>query len=286
VPLSSGLRLLFEKVSGLLGHFSIEYLHGKIPMYEKKELLLSECRKTFIEIGTSLCILAGKYEPKYAQRASILKNFYANQFPELSEVLPELPKKVMEYTDLRFKFNSLELEEDPIDLWFSAQKYLKEAVRFYIKSYTGECVSDWNTFPKLMRTVARDYYKPFLGPLLQRRLHLSSKFALNLASFAYQGLTNIEYSYVVALNKEGVPLRPLLSWQISPSLKYFTAGALLLFSLRRDATVEKDLLDIAAKELRNCVSSKISSYDAAGWEKLRIRFLKAHSLYVGYHFVK
>lgn len=286
VPLSSGLRLLFEKVCGLLGHFSIAYVQGKTPTYQEKESLLSECRKTFIEIGTALCILAGKYEPKYAQRAKVLENFYATQFPELARVLPELPKKVIEYTDLRLRSYSIKNCEDPVELWFSAQSYLKETFKFYLKSYTGKSMSDWNTLPNLMRTVAREYYKPFLGPLLQTRLHFSSRFILDLATFLYQGLTNLEYAYVVALNKEGTPLRLLLKWYISPSLKYFTAGAMLLFSLNRDTTIEKSLLKSAAKELRNCIPVEFSSFDTSGWEELRCRLLKAHSLYRGYHLVK
>jgi hypothetical protein len=286
VPLSSGLRLLFEKVCGLLGNFSIAYVQGKMPTYQEKESLVSECHKTFIEIGTALCILAGKYEPKYAQRAKVLENLYATQFPELARVLPELPKKVIEYTDLRLRSYSLENYEDPVELWFSARNYLRESFNFYLKSYTGKSLSDWNALPVLMRAVAREYYKPFLGPLLRARLRFSSRFVLDLATFLYQGLTNLEYAYVVALSNAGASLRPLMRWYVSPSLKYFPAGAMLLFSLNRDATIEKDLLKSAAKELRHCIPVELFSFDASGWEELRCRFLKAHSLYRGYHLVK
>jgi len=286
VPLSSGLRLLFEKVTGLLGHFSIDFVHGKIPTQVEKELLVSQCRKTFIELGTALCILARKYEPKFAQQAVVLRDHYRIEFPKLAEVLPELPDKVAQYTNLRLNPNLTDVEEDPIELFFSAQSYLKETIRFYIRSCTGKSLTDWTTLPELMRTVARTYYIPFLGPIMRRRFGLSSKSALILAGFLYQGLVNIEYSYVVALNKEGTPIRPLLSWNMSPSLKYFTSGTLLLFSLNRNATVDAGMLEIAEKELRNCVSSRIASFDSRGWEELRMRFLKARSLYKGYHFVK
>jgi len=261
-------------------------MQGKTPNFQGKELLVSECRKTFIEIGTALCILAGKYEPRYAQRAKILENFYATQFPELAQVLPELPKKVTEYTDLKLRSHSPENCEDPIELWFSAQSYLRVALNFYLKRYTRKSLSDWNALPLLMRTVARYYYKPFLGPLLHARLHFSNNFLLNVANLLYQGLTNLEYIYVVALGQRRIHLRPLMRWHISPSLKYFPAGAMLLFSLNRDATIEKDLLQSAAEELRNCIPVEISSFDASGWEELRLHFLKAHSLYRGYHFVK
>lgn len=287
IPLSSGLRLLFEKVCGLLGHFSTAYVQRKTPNYQEKESLVSECHKTFIEIGTALCILAGKYEPKYAQRAKVLENSYSTQFPELARVLPELPKKVTEYTDVKLNTRaSMENYEDPIELWFSARSYLREVLSFYLKRYTGKSLSNWKNLPNLMRTVARVYYNPFLDPLLRARLQFSSRFALAVASLLYQGLTNLEYVYVVALKQRRIHLRPLLSWRISPSLKYFSAGVMLLFSLNRDATIKKSLLKSAADELRNCVPVKISSFDASGWEEVRYHFLQAYSLYRGYHFVK
>ena len=286
VPISSGLRVLFEKVIGLLGYFSINYVDSKEPTSEEKEYLLSECHKTFIEIGTALCILAGKYEPRFAKRAKILKDFYQVKFPRIAEVLPDLPKKVLEYTNLRLNPESLHVEEDPIDLWFITRNYLKETLKFYAETYAGKSISTWKNFPKLTTAIASEYYKPFLGPFLNNRLHLSNPHLLHLAAFLYQGLTNLEYSYVTTLRGEGNLLKPLKNWHISPSLKYFTAAALLLFSLDRDGNVEKVLLKTAQEELDKCVYVHLPSFDKRSWEKLRIRLLKARDLYRGYHFVK
>jgi len=286
VPISSGLRLLFEKVSGLLGTFSVNYLGSEEPTTEESNFLLSECRKTFIEIGTSLCILAGKYESKYSQRAQILPGFYRAKFPKLAQLLPELPEKVLEYTDLRLNPSSMHVEEDPVDLWFLTRDYLKETIKFYLEAYAGKSISTWNDLPKLVRTIGSEYYKPYLGPLMENRLHWSNAFVLHLAAYLYQGLTNLEYSYVTASTGEGNSLQSLLSWQISPSLKYFTAGTLLLSSLGRDGSVEKVLLKMAQKELAKCVYSSLPSFDKRSWERLRIRYLKARKLYIGYHFLR
>jgi hypothetical protein len=286
VPISSGLRLLFEKVTGLLGYFNINYIESEEPTSEAKDYLLSECHKTFIEIGSALCILAEKYEPKFSQRAQILQSFYSAKFPRLSQVLPELPEKVLEYTYLRLHPGSLHIEEDPINLWFITRHYLKETLKFYVEIYAGKKISDWNNFPKLMKVIASEYYKPLLGPFLRNRLHLVNSYLIHLASFLYQGLTNLEYSYITTSKREGNPLKPLQSWSVSPSLKYFTAGALLLFSLHRDGSVERVMLKTAQKVLDKCVYSDIDSFDKRGWEELRIRFLKARNLYRGFHFVK
>jgi hypothetical protein len=286
VPLSSGLRLLFEKVTGLLGYFNVKYVESVKPTNEEEGYLLSECRKTFIEIGTALCILAGKYEPKFSQRAQILKDIYHAKFPKLFQVIPELPNKVIEYTDLRLNPKSPHVTEDPIDLWFLARKYIEETLRFYLEAYCGRSILDWSSLPRSVKVLSPEYYKPFLGPLLSNRLHLSNEHVLHLAGFLYPGLTNIEYSYVTTSNGEGNPWKPLQSWHVSPSLKYFTAGALLLFSLSKDGSVDKDLLKTAQEELGKLVYSNVPSFDKRSWEKLRIRFLKARDLYRGYHFVR
>ena len=286
VPISSGLRLLFEKVTGLLGYFNVNYLESKKPTSEEKEYILSECHKTFIEIGTALCILGGKYEPKFSQRARVLNGFYRTKFPKIAKVLPDLPKKILEYTNLRLNPESSYFDEDPIDLWFITKDYLKETLKLYAEIYAGKSISDWSNFPELVRAIAPEYYKPFLGPLLRNRLHLSNTHILHLIAFLYQGLTNLEYSYVTFSRRAGNPLKPLQSWHVSPSLKFFTAGALLLFSLGRDGSVEKILMRRAQEELDKCLYSDINSFGDQSWEKLQTRFLKARDLYRGYHFVK
>jgi hypothetical protein len=287
VPLSSGLRLLFEKVSGLLGHFSAAFLYGKISE-EEKETLIYECHKTFIEAGTALCILAKQYEPRYAVRARMLPVFYSTRFPKLARLLPELPRRIEEYTSFRLRFNAEELREDPVDLWFAARSCLLEILRFYLEVYSGKSMQEWKDLPNLVGMIARDYYKPFLGPVLHTRVHLSSKLLLSVGNILFQGLTNSEYVYVVFSDIGKIYLRPLMRWQVSPSLKYFTAGAILLLSLNRDATVEGDLLKEAGELLRYCIPVRISSQDISGWEEMRLNFLKARALYQseGYHFVK
>jgi hypothetical protein len=286
VSISSGLRLLFEKVTGLLGTFSLTYMGARELTIEERDGILSECRRTFLDIGAALCILAGKYEARFSQRSRIFPDLYRAKFSKLAQILPELPEKVIEYTNLRLNPGTRYVEEDPIDLWFSARKHVKETLKFYVEKYAGKTFSDWNEFPKLMRVIASEYYKPFLGPLIHNRLHLSNTHILHLAAFLYQGLTNVEYSYVTTSRGEGNPLKAFRKWYVSPSLKYFTSGALLLFSLGRDGSVEKDLLKASQGELDKCIYSDIPSSGNRSWERLRIRFLKARELYRGYHFVK
>jgi hypothetical protein len=197
IPLSSGLRILFEKATGLLGLFSYaDCLKTEKLSEEKKELLIFECYKTFIEICTALCILAGRYEPKYADRAKIFEKLYFNKFPELAKVLSDLPKRVAACTSFKLKPDFTEVDDDPVELWFSTRDYLDIILRFYIKRYVGMPTLNWKNLPSYTKNVARHYYKPFLNSLIHAKLKSSNRILLDVASFLYQALTNIEYSYV------------------------------------------------------------------------------------------
>jgi len=137
LPLSSGLRILFERVTALLGNFSYSYLNALNLPEQKKKMLIFECYKIFVEICTALCILVGEYEPKYSDRAKTFNEFYQNKLPDLIQDLPDLPKKVMLYTDFKLKPDFSQIDEDPIKLWFSAREYLGIILRFYLRKYLG-----------------------------------------------------------------------------------------------------------------------------------------------------
>ena len=286
VPPSSGLRVLFEKVCGLLGIFSYSYLEAEELPEKQKNLLIFECYKTFIEICTALCILSGEYESKYAERAKNLEKFYTGKFPDLAKVLPDLPKKVTEYTNFKLKPNFATIRQNPIELWFSTRHTLGTALQLYLRRYLGITVSDWKNMPKHMKVLAQHYYKHFLNPFISAELRFSNKTMLNIASFLYQILTNIEYSHAVTNNKGRVYLRPLRRCFVSPSLKFFPAGIMILFALNKDGTIEKELLKKAAEELKNCIPVEVSMDNISCWETLRRGFLEAYRLCEGYHFVK
>jgi len=284
VPLSSGLRILLEKVCGLLGAFS--YRGTNELSEEQRKTLIFECYKTFIEICTALCILAGKYEPRYATRANIFEDFFFDEFPDFVQAIPDLPKKVRQYTAFKLKPDFTKICEDPIELWFSARDSLGKALCLYLRRYLILNTSEWADLPKQMKIVARQYYKPFLKPFMNKKMRGSNKIMLDIASFLYNALTNLEYAIIVTRNIGRLYLRPLSRFHISPSLKFFPSGIMILFSLNRDGTLNRELLKKAMYELRHCIPVNISTLDRSGWDALRRYFLKAYNLYSGYHLVK
>ena len=286
VPMSSGLRLLFEKACGLLGHFSPALLEPVNLSSQRKEALVFECYKTFVESGTALCILARKYQPKYASRAKSLEQFYSAEFPKLAKVLPDLAERVTEYTSFKLNPDFTRISKDPSELWFSARNCLEAVLRFYLKRYLDVLVSDWKDLPNQMKILARCYYKPFLDPFIRARLGFSNTAILDIAVFLYALLTNLEYAFVVTRDMGTVYLGPLHKSWASPSLKFFTSGILILFSLNEDGTIERECMKKAITELRECIPVDVSTFDLYGWNDLRKHFLKANSLYEGYHFVR
>src|SRR5947209_2267716 len=70
IPLVNGLRLLYQKMVGLVGHVSGPEVFTRDPDCLRSTLGY-ECNKTFIEICTALTLLAGAYRPSYRQRADI-----------------------------------------------------------------------------------------------------------------------------------------------------------------------------------------------------------------------
>ena len=291
IPLSSGLRILFEKVAGLIALFpyvdsNLDKTRIEQMSEEEKNLIIFECYKAIIEMCTVLCILAKRYEPKYAERARIFKKFYITDFPNLAEVLPDLPKQVILSTNFKLKPDFTKIDEDVIDLWFSTRNSLGIVLSFYIKKYLGTATFDLKNFPDYIKGISRSYYKPLLNSLISVKKQTFNETFLSFVSFLYQFLTNIEYSYVIMRDLHMLYLKPLRRWYMSPSLKFFTAGVLQLFSLNKDGTVDKDLLQKAMTELRHCIPVENSTVNISSWYTLRKLFQKAYKLYRGYHFVK
>jgi hypothetical protein len=284
IPVSSGLRLLFEKIDGLLGVFSSTYLERAEITEEKKKILLLECYKTFVEICTALCILVKDYEPKYADRVKVLEKIYSSQLSDLAEILPDLPQRVKKSTNFKLRPEFANVDENPIALWFDTRQYLNATLIFYLgKIFGTKSITSGNLHSHLKR-LARCYYIPFL----QDKFRWSNGMLLDIAGLLYQALTNLEYMYVILTRKGTCYLRPFVVPFISPSLKFFPAEILVLFSLRKNGTVDMLRIKQAADQLRYCIPMKrdLPNNPIQRWDAIRKSLLEAYSLYRGFHLVK
>jgi len=290
IPLSSGIRILFEKITGFLVLFPI-LESNKMPSgiqvpQRERELIIVECYKAIVELCTVLCILAGRYEPRYADRARILKEIYFIAFPDLADVLPDLPERVTKCTNFKLKPDLANVNEDVVDLWFSTREYLSTVLSFYIKRYLGKKSFDVANLPSYFDEMALTYYNSFLKSLIPLKSKSQNGTLVTFASFLYQILVNAEYSYVISRYSGKLYLEPLRKSNVSPSLKFFLAAQFLYLSLNRDGTVDEELLQKAESQLRHCIPVQNNTVTLSGWDHLRRLYYKAYSLCGGYHFVK
>lgn len=278
IPLSSGLRLLFEKVTGLLGHFEYKMLYNEIER-DAKLRLIYECMKTYIEIATSLCILKKTYISSYSKRVEIIRNLYSEGLlNEIMNNIPDLIDKIEYATKFKFK-PSYDLVKDPIELYFNTRDDLITVIQYYIRNYIGININNWVEIEILSKKLAKVYYKPMLEAWLKNAF--TSKFfiksTLDMLNIIYQIYTNLLYIKLVKKYYGKRHLRLINNIIISPSLKFFPAGLLILISLNRDGSINENILSKAIFLLRNVVP--IDNKNAC-WEVAKIEYLKAYKCYL------
>lgn len=280
VPLSSGLRLLFEKTTGLIGHFNYKYIYNPNGGTERREFLVYECLKTYVEIATSLCILFRQYRPTYRQRLSIVEELLKNEAKELSNQVPSLYEK-LEYAT-RFKLKpEFEAISSPIDLWFNARDDLEKVLKYYIKKYTGQEISDWKEVSKIRKILSCIYFRPMLDAWMINKFKV--KIFAYLLNLLYHLLADIEY--IINIKKQyGVFYLQPLSRLASPSLTFFLAAPLILYSVKKDGSIREDYISKALKELRHCIPILHSKDNA--WDMARENYLRAYKIYAGRHMIK
>ena len=74
-------------------YFSMDFTKRAMTKNEKYGLLYLGS-KVYLGSCTALLQLSGKYVPTYLGRSEILKKTYADDFPQLYKILPNLPKGV------------------------------------------------------------------------------------------------------------------------------------------------------------------------------------------------
>lgn len=284
IPFSSGFRILFEKVTGLLGHFSYEYVRGTKIETSKNDSLVYECLKAYIEMGTVLCILAKRYKPSYLDRTKIIKTIYKSDFNDLAQEIPNLPELIERATIFKLKPDAFIVEKDPVDLWFSTRNDLGIIIRYYLSKYSGLPISNWTDLQQLKKYLIKTYYIPLLESWLRQRSGIFNSRLVIPVNYLYHILTNIEYIYQLKNNENRLYFKPLARL-ISPSLKFYLAAPLVLFALDRTGKVRNDYINLFFNELKFCIPIEINE-DENIWENARNLYLKAYRLYNGFHLIK
>jgi len=278
IPLSSGLRLLFEKATGLIGQFSYNYLRSVELEGPRKEGIIYECNKTFMEIATALCILMRKYTHTYVGRMKIFREHYKTDLPCLYKQLPDLPERVTSATLFKLRPDFSLVKMDPIDLWFDTRNYLEIVLRYYLEKFLNSTFSDWISFPEKARsTMWHNYLRPFIRNFT-RKIGIEQEGAIAISNIVSQIIMNINYMHQILRRNGTLYLHPLLRPQ-APAIKVFLAAPLILFSISRNGSLHEDYLEKAREELRYCIPSGFTSLSMSEWDILRSLYLEAYKLH-------
>ena len=157
-------------------------------------------------------------------------------------------------------------------------------MRYYLSKYSGLPISDWSDLQQLRKYLLKTYYIALLKNWIRQRFGIFNSRLVIPINYLYHILVNIEYIYQLKNTENRLYLKPLFRL-ISPSLKFYLAAPLVLFSLDRTGKVREDYISLFFNELKFCIPIDINEDDNI-WENARNHYLKAYRLYNGLHLVK
>ena len=174
------------------------------------------CMKAYEGIGAALLIQKRKYVSGYRARADRICQTYEEEFPELSERLPNFPSKLKSALKLRLRGEQAFGEEGK-DLWFATRESVRVALPFIMGGYFG----------KNKNGIIDD---------IQR---------LNRLRHSY--VSSILYSYrLFARSRRLVPAR---TFWVEPVTKVHIASTLVLFAFDQELAFQETILKLAEQEI-------------------------------------
>jgi hypothetical protein len=262
IPLSSGWRFLFEKITALIGHFPQQYItEGQIDQH-KQELLIYECYKTYMEIATTLTLLMGCYEPSFSARAEAFKSNYYRKLPSLYEILPELPATVEKTT--QFKLNPVfeKLNENSLDLWFKTRDDLITVAKFYLNKYLTLNITDFNQSEQaLVYGLHNNYFKSQAKAICNISLKTNNTFDI-AATNAYLQLSHNLY-YISNFGKNRKIAVKVLRYPFnSVTVRLHAIAPQVILSIQRDGCVDLLNFESAKRSLLSLLPyAQITSFE-------------------------
>jgi hypothetical protein len=269
LPLPEGIRPMLNKMDTLLLCMDQKKLKGEMEEDDRR-IMIFYSMKALMTCAEALLILSGRFRPTYRQRSEEFKKTFGKDFPELAEKLPRLSEKVGKATEFKLR-PDFPVVKDPLALWFDARDCLGTVFRHVISRYLSLESDSWEeiaeSFHKRMPHV---YFRPYLEEMLENR-GLPKSFARVMNPLQYY----LNVLYARKLKESGeFSLRPLLGWR-DVGLKLAVPLFLFLFSIRKDGTSDKRMLELSRKYL-----GKVKGVGKdLGWEDLRKRILYLYGLY-------
>jgi predicted nucleotidyltransferase len=146
IALGSGAITLFHRAIALLENVEPEYLASEDYPEDRRLETVRETCKVYTEICTSLSLIGGFYKPSYRARAHEFASHY-DKFPELASIIPDLPAKVVERTELKIKSDFTEMKDEAEEKWIEARRDLDVCQRYFLSRMLSiKFDQDWKNF--------------------------------------------------------------------------------------------------------------------------------------------
>jgi hypothetical protein len=165
IPPGAGINPLFLASLGLIQNLEPQYLKSGVPDC-KIARFNYECYKVYIAISTALSFLCNSLELWHEKRARLISEVYSDRFPYLAAKLPDLPRKIEYYTNLKLRSLDFSEEKDPLRLWFEAKSDLESVLLYSICTLIRKPLSSIDVPSEFLLRNIRDIDFRFLGPYL------------------------------------------------------------------------------------------------------------------------
>jgi hypothetical protein len=276
IPLSSPLRFLFEKCTGLIGHFSEEYIYKKNNIINKISLIY-ECYKTYIEICTALCFLMNCFEPYFEKRMKVFMKNFEKRLPSLYKELPDLPNMIKKCTEFKLRPNLERINEQPVELWFKTRNDLLVVLKYFLELYTETKMNDWvASFDEISNALSWLYHK-WVPRVLLSKTGLYRTYLVKLAILLLN--LGLNWGYNIRMLKKYRRFKPKMLMRIqSPIVKIFLTSPLILLSLESNGDINKKYFEEAVRRLKEV--SPLNG-NIISWNDLRQHYLSSYYLYKG-----
>lgn len=223
-----------------------------------------QCSKVFTEICTALSLLEGFYEPSYEKRAYLFEKHFQSM-AGLRETVPDLPAKVLEYTN--YKIYSNFHEKTATEAFVEAANCIKPVFSYFIAKYLSLNPGDsWvNDFDNVNRRLRFVFLKSYVERVL-KKYRLSSSPSLKLTIFSVQLYLNLVLINRIFHQNKRLYLSPLFSVSY-PIAKTFMAANLAFYCIDVNSLeIDEALLRKAHEQLKT-VYHCIKFSDDINWSR-------------------
>jgi len=278
IPLPEALRIIMNRMMLLLMAYNPDFVTFKNYMTDdEKGILNYYIAKSYLTCCEALLILSNNFKPTYLGRTRVFSKIYKSRFPRLYKKFPELDKKVKFFTE--YKLNPKPETVDTIKELYHVRNILGEIFKMTASKIINVNIIPYNwlqVHKMLKKRLAKPYFDPYADYYLRKYNLTKFNFLLNRCAQAY-----MSFKYYMKLAKDTKKINLSAISLKDPGVKILYSTPLVLYSINRDASEDKAMIELAVKELRKIYPSKKIS----NWKDARALYLKAYRLYYLQRFV-